>query len=62
MNQYRFNIFGIVWMMGVFPFDTPETMIYYDSEGEVCLLNESDLSLLARLEKLCDLSPRLATK
>jgi hypothetical protein len=46
----------------VFPFDTPETMIYYDSEGEVCLLNESDLSLLARLEKLCDLSPRLATK
>jgi hypothetical protein len=46
----------------VFPLDTPETMIYYDSEGEVCLLNESDLSLLARLEKLCDLSPRLATK
>lgn len=46
----------------VFPFATPETMIYYDSEGDVCLLNESDLSLLARLETLCDLSPRLATK
>jgi predicted ribonuclease YlaK len=46
----------------VFPFDVPETTIYYDSENEVCLLTESDLSLLARLEKLCDLSPRLATK
>jgi predicted ribonuclease YlaK len=46
----------------VFPFATPETMIYYDSEGEICLLNESDLSLLARLEELCDLSPRLATE
>jgi predicted ribonuclease YlaK len=46
----------------VFPFDVPETTIYYDSENEVCLLTESDLSLLARLEKLCDLSPRLATE
>jgi hypothetical protein len=46
----------------VVPFGIPETTIYYDSENEVCLLNESDLSLLARLEELCDLSPRLATK
>jgi predicted ribonuclease YlaK len=46
----------------VIPFGIPETTIYYDSENEVCLLNESDLSLLARLEELCDLSPRLATK
>ena len=46
----------------VFPFDTPEITIYYDSEGEVCLLNELDLSLLARLEKLSDLSPRLSDK
>jgi hypothetical protein len=36
--------------------------IYYDAPGKKCLLTESDLSLLARLEKLCDLSPRLATK
>jgi hypothetical protein len=34
------------------PFGIPETTTYYDSEGEVCLLNESDLSLLAQLEKL----------
>ena len=36
----------------VTPFGIPETTTYYDSEGEVCLLNESDLSLLAQLEKL----------
>jgi hypothetical protein len=33
-------------------FGIPEHMIYYDLEGEVCLLTELDLSILAQLEKL----------
>lgn len=34
------------------PFGIPEKMIYYDLESEVCLLTESDFSILAQLERL----------